>query len=115
MKLFHKESVRCLLYIDKDCVLLSATYYDVIKEWDMRNYECIRTVKINCDISYAILLPNRFFAVGTTDGDILIWDMRGLRVVNAFRSDVGIQSIILLKDNRIVSCSYLENNLVIWS
>jgi hypothetical protein len=116
IKLFHTEFVKCLLYIDKDCVLLSI-YNNVIKEWDMKNYECVRTVNINCTINCAILLPNRFFAAGTTAEDIMIWDIMDLRVVNTFAliGNGEVTNLILLKDNRIVSCSYLENSLVIWS
>jgi WD40 repeat protein len=107
------EYIYSLLYINKRDILLAGSN-GVFKVWDIASYNCIETVKLSYSdyIRELILLPGDYFACVMGYIGIEIWDLSSFRCVKkVIKSEgVGVNSLLLLKDNRIVS---LLNNKIL--
>jgi WD40 repeat protein len=104
----------CLISASSDCS------YHTIDIWvDIESdIKCVKSMKINNLVNCLLSLPGGFFASGTydIDSEIIIWDLSNYECINtinlAKKEDIG--SLLLLKDNRILSYSYTENSLFIF-
>jgi WD40 repeat protein len=104
--------VSCLLFLDKENLLLSCANDKTLKVWELIKYECIRTIEIEGKaVQSFLLLPCGYFATGSYEGIIKFWDIKGIKCVRSFRGNL-ITNLVLLKDYRIASSSY-DGSLVI--
>jgi WD40 repeat protein len=114
----HESWIYALVYIEKENRLLSGSFKGEIRVWDLTTYECIRTIYeahykgIRC----LLYLPNGYFASGCSwNKDIKIWDLKNYECINTLSGHKNvITSLLLLKDNRIVSASN-DKTTIIWS
>jgi WD40 repeat protein len=100
----HSGWVLTLLFIEKENILLSATYDYFIKVWDLERHQCIRTIHTPKGVvRYFLLLPCGNYASGSWDKKIRIWDIKTFKSVNSISQDNNLMPMLLLKDLRIVS------------
>jgi WD40 repeat protein len=60
----HTGFVIALCFSDKDNVLLSGSYDNTIRFWNVETYECLKVVEANYNgTSQIILLPNGYFGL----------------------------------------------------
>jgi WD40 repeat protein len=117
----HTDWVNALCFCAKDNVLLSGSYDNTIRFWDVETYECLKILKTNYNgTSQIFLLPIRYFVFGTfysrpfRDDSFAIYDMRSYKCVNTLEGHEGmVICFLLLKDKRLVSGSQ-DESVIIW-
>jgi WD40 repeat protein len=72
----HKKSITCFAYLAEASLLASGSNDGVIKIWDLKTQECIRTLighreGINC----LTPLDGGQLASGSDDGTVIVWDL----------------------------------------
>jgi WD40 repeat protein len=117
LKVIHAHSEGLTSIIFTNNLLISGSFDNDIKIWDtLDDYKCIKVIKTHWDrLSCLLLLPNGFFAAGFYNGKIKIWDLKYFNCINILEGghQDGVTSMLLLKDNRIVSNS--SDKLIIWN
>jgi WD40 repeat protein len=79
--------------------------------------KCVKSMKFNDPVNCLLSLPGGFFATGAYDaGCIMIWDLSNYECINNinFAQREDTESLLLLKDNRIISYSLAENALFLY-
>jgi WD40 repeat protein len=112
----HIEWIWSLMFDKNNSLLYSGAADYTIKVWDFKaDYECIKTINAhNGSVRCILLLPNGYFASGSDDNKIKLWDRHYDCVNTLDNSEDYIGSILLLKDYRIVSTS-LEHRVKIFN
>jgi WD40 repeat protein len=112
----HTSSVYCLMFSSKYKLLYSGANDHFIMIWDYNaGYECIKTIEAhNNSITRLILLPNGFFASGSSDNYIKFWDRNNNCVNRLFGGKNYISSLLFLKNYRIISASSEEHIIKIY-
>jgi WD40 repeat protein len=107
----HDDFITCLIFANG--LLISGSQDKTIKVW--LDYICVKVIDAHEDFVNSLLfLPGRYFASGSDDKKIKIWDLKDFACVNVLEGhEGGINNLILSKDKRIVSDSY--NELIIWN
>jgi WD40 repeat protein len=98
----HTMWVCSLMFDKKNSLLYSGDCDFFIKIWDCNiDYECIKTVKAHSDhVTCLLLLAKGYFASGSYDDEIKIWDKNN-ECVNTLSG--GKDYLLFLKDYRLVS------------
>jgi WD40 repeat protein len=111
----HKDSVKSLLYVEKEKLLLSGAYDNAIRVWDLNdNYSCLRVVNFDATATYLELLRTGYLAVGFSNGLMRILNLSNFKCVNTLKTKSSeIDSILLLNDNKIGSIQYGEE-IFVW-
>jgi WD40 repeat protein len=111
-----KNYINCLIYNEKDNLLLTGSEGD-IKIWDVaNNFECVMTIDAHeVSVNSLVLLPNGYLASASYDYTIKIWDMNGYVCVNTIEVDDDIEEDFLfyLKDGRLATI--LISDIIIWN
>jgi WD40 repeat protein len=116
LKKAHTDDIWCLAFSNKYGLLYSGAA-DAIRIWDCKsNYECINAFKAHDGlVTRLILLPNGYFASGSNDAKIKIWD-RNCECINTLSGGKGyVTSILFLKDYRIAITNQQENMTTIFN
>jgi WD40 repeat protein len=97
-------------------LLYSGAGDGTIKVWDCIGSECINTINAHgVSVTCLIILSNGYFASGSYDNKIKIWD-RNYGCINSFYGGkIYITSLLFLKDYRIASSSSQEYSIKIFS
>jgi WD40 repeat protein len=105
------------LLFDKRTNYLISGRYRIIDIWDVdAAYTCVRSITAhNGWIASVLELSNGYFASGSSDNRIKLWNLKNYKCVNTLRSEhySSILSIIMLKDNRIVS-TMTDETIIVW-
>jgi WD40 repeat protein len=111
----HSERISCLLFTGD--FLISGSYDKTIKVWESKNkFKCVKTIHSDKDedVLCLLFLPKGYFASGYADSKMNIWDLKKINCVNVLKGhENAVYSLVLLKDNRIMSDSY--DKLINWS
>jgi WD40 repeat protein len=112
----HKEWIWSLMFDKKNSLLYSGAADYTIKVWDLKaDCECIKTIDAhNGPVRRILLLPNGYFASGSDDNKLKLWDRHYDCINTLDNGEDYIGSILLLKDYRIVSTS-LEHRVKIFN
>jgi WD40 repeat protein len=114
VKSINAFSAYSLLFIEKYNLLLSGGGDLVIKVWKADNYQWINTFEYHTGtIRCLLLLPSGYFASGSADGNIKLWDFKDSQCVNSLNQKAVIKCFRLLKDGRIVT-GQDSGNITIW-
>lgn len=87
-----------------------------IKIWNARNGELLKTLEGHQFEAWTLyLLDDGNLASGSKDGEIKIWEITSNRLVHSFKAyDVGINDMITLNNNILVSCAFFSDEIKIW-
>jgi WD40 repeat protein len=112
----HKGVIYFLLYDERKQFLISGSYDFSIKIWDVKNnFKCIKTITdLSAAITSMLLLPGGYFVSSTTDKVIKVWSLKSFLCVSSFKSEIQINSLLLLNDYRIVSSTAKKDEIIIW-
>jgi WD40 repeat protein len=107
----HNDFVTCLLFTNG--LLISGSRDKTIKVW--QDYICVNVINAHEGFVKSLLfLPGGYFASGSDDMKIKIWDLKNFVCVNVLVGNGrDIRTLALLKDKRIVADSY--DKLIIWN
>jgi WD40 repeat protein len=107
-----KISVTALIFKEKYNILLSADV-DTIKVWIMNDYHLTKII-VTAGITCLILLPNDFFASGSRNGKIHIWNMDSYQCINTLgcEDESMMEFLLLLRGNKLLSVSW-DGKLII--
>jgi WD40 repeat protein len=112
----NKCKVLCLVYVNKDNILLTGNNDKFIKVWRMQDYLCVRIIEAHADgVSSLLLLPCGFLASGSyCEGNIKLWNLRTYQCINMLTGHRDeICSLLYLKGSKICSAS-CDNRVIIW-
>jgi WD40 repeat protein len=77
----HSFWVHCLLYKEKEDLLISSSFDKTIKIW--KEYICIKTINVCNAVTTCLLsLHGGYFASGRAGKDIIIWSLFSYERVN---------------------------------
>jgi WD40 repeat protein len=112
----HNDEVKCLLFVDKDKLLISGSF-KVVQVWDIRNIysfcQCIKTILVEDRVDCLLLLPYGYFAFNNY-GEMQIWNLTNFEEVNILQDHKDIiSSMLVLNEDKIVSAS-LDGTIMIW-
>jgi WD40 repeat protein len=79
----ENQKILCLAYVDKYELLLSGGADRTMNVFDMTNYDCVKKIDghsaaVNC----LLALPGGYFASGSDENTLKVWDLNGFRCVN---------------------------------
>jgi WD40 repeat protein len=101
------KRILCLAFVDRYNLLLSGDVGKTISVFDMTNYDCVKKVRAHsARVKCLLSLPGGYFASGSDDNTIKIWDLNGFRSVNKLKYVKNENTyLLLLKDYRLVCAS----------
>ena len=74
----------------------------------IKDYNLIKSIKLNCGICSIIVLSNNDFAVGKRNGELIIFDSKEFKEITKVQAHSGgntsIYSLLELKDKSIITC-----------
>jgi WD40 repeat protein len=108
------QRILCLAYVDKYDLLLSGDVGNTIYVFDVTNYDCVKKIEAHSAAVNCLLpLPGGYFASGSDDNTIKIWNLNDFKCVNMLkyfrRSDTFL---LLLRDYRLICAS---SDITVWS
>jgi WD40 repeat protein len=100
------------LLFTKRNFLLSGSYDDTIRLWNLGDYQCVKIID-HKKLAVMLLLPNGYFAANSGN-DITMYDLNDFKCVNTLvgHKDV-ISCMLFIKDNRIVTSSK-DKTIILW-
>jgi WD40 repeat protein len=69
----HEETINSLLLLSNN-ILVSSSLNGEIKLWDLRTYECIKSLDQKSSVRLILHLPNDNIATCSINGHIKVWD-----------------------------------------
>jgi WD40 repeat protein len=101
--------------MDKFNLMISSSLDGIITAWDMGNYQKVNTINDSNKILCLTTLPGGYFA-SSFNGSIKLWDIVDYKGINILESQRKSQiiSILVLKDNRIISGA-TDGSIIIWN
>jgi WD40 repeat protein len=117
----HQDIINCLA-ISPGGDIISSSFDTQIKIWDIKTFNCIKTLKADeYAITAIILLQTRFLIAGSFDGILKAWDTNdNYNCISTVKAHTScINSLLNLPNNQFASCSAdyfenLDNSIKIW-
>ncbi|GJJ07205.1 hypothetical protein Clacol_001405 [Clathrus columnatus] len=81
----HRTDIRSLCLSSNDEILASASN-GILKIWNLRTTSCIRTMECGYAVSSTFLPGDKYVAVGTKTGEILVFDISGSSLVDTIKA-----------------------------
>jgi WD40 repeat protein len=109
----HSRKVYCLLYLEKENLMVSGSNDKTKKIWSVSDKQCIRTINAHTrGVTCLVMLPGaiRLLVVYKC---IKIWRFCDFECVKEIHDDDMVTSLLLLRDYRLVSASFKEI-ITIW-
>jgi WD40 repeat protein len=109
----HEHYINSLIFIERDNSLVSGSYDNSIKIWELNDFQCLKTIQVEYGIRDLLLLPGGYFASGEYNS-IKIWDIKNYECIHTLENQYGwVGYLVLTEDRRIVSI-FNYHTLVIW-
>ncbi|KAG6885207.1 hypothetical protein C0993_004889 [Termitomyces sp. T159_Od127] len=110
----HRTDVRTLSLSSDDEILASASN-DSLKIWNMKTNACIRTIDCGYAISSTFLPGDRYVAVGTKSGEILIYDLASSSLIETIQAHKGtVWSLHVRSDQQALVSGSADKDIKFW-
>lgn len=110
----HTGSVRFVVSLDHEH-FVSASDDDTIKLWNAYSFKNLKTIQNSSYANSLVKISNEIFASGFYNGNITIWNFKTGHLIQNFKAHTGrVDSLAMLKDGNLVSCSN-DFSVKIWN
>ncbi|CAL1701388.1 unnamed protein product [Somion occarium] len=110
----HRSDVRTLC-LSSDDILLASASNGSLKVWNMKTTACIRTMECSFPICSTFLPGDRQIAVGTKDGEILIYDVASSTLVETIKAhESTVWSIHVRADGQALVSGSADKDVKFW-
>jgi WD40 repeat protein len=116
--LVNERGIEFIAVSNKGDLLLSVDIDGTIKLWDLKSYQCIKKIGFSSNPDYitcVVFLRNRYFAYGTKNGDILVFDIfdDDNECIKLLKCSSKVSSLMVWKDYRIISGTE-DGQIILW-
>ncbi|XP_006460011.1 hypothetical protein AGABI2DRAFT_202593 [Agaricus bisporus var. bisporus H97] len=110
----HRTDVRSLC-LSSDDQILASTSNGSLKVWNMKTTSCIRTMDCGYGVCSTFLPGDKHVAVGTKDGDILIYDVASSTLVETIKAHTAtVWSLHVRPDERGLVSGGADKDVKFW-
>lgn len=115
-KSVNKLNLLGTISYNKSGLILSGSFDNSIKVWDISSGECVKTLLGHSNWIFCIeILTSSLIASGSSDKNVHIWDIVSGKCVRILQGHLGsVYSIQVLSFNRLASCS-ADKTIKIWN
>jgi WD40 repeat protein len=111
----HSDWIRSIQVDEKSNKLITCSYDETIKIWNLHSGECLKTLNehknnVNC----ILIIPNNKFISSSDDKTIKIWDLNSYKCLNTLKNEFYVESLCLISDNQI-ACGCWNGTINIWN
>lgn len=113
----HNDATKCITLSNNNSFIVTGSYDNTIKIWDIYNHECIKTLKghTNYINSVKVSADNKFIVSGSADKTAKIWDLEMGECISTLIGHSGIiKSVAISHDNKFVITGSDDNTVRIW-
>ncbi len=115
----HSDDITAIQILDNK-IVISASKDNVVKIWDFTSGEILKTINIDngyvtCfnDKTESSRLFNKYFAMGTSSGEIIVVETKSYEITNTFKDDKPIKLIRFYQYNRLITVNN-DNKVKYW-
>ena len=114
----HKDTVKCLNYIENARLIASASYDQTIKLWDPFNKYLYNEIKDSCSVNQVKYIDFwKRLCSGGEDNLLKFWDFdsgleKPANILSGHQN--SIQSILPIKDHKIVASAGWDKQVILW-
>ncbi|KAI0069150.1 WD-repeat-containing protein [Artomyces pyxidatus] len=110
----HRTDVRTLCLSSDDTLLASASHGS-LKIWNMRTTACIRTLECGHAICSTFLPGDRYIAVGTKSGEILLYDLSSSSLIDTIKAhESTVWSMHIRPDEQALVTGSADKDIKFW-
>lgn len=110
----HRTDVRTLSLSSDDRILASASNGS-LKLWNMKTNACIRTMECSYAVCSAFLPGDRYIAVGTKSGEILVYELTSSTLVESAPAHAGtVWSLHVRADQQALASGGADKEVRFW-
>ncbi|ORX52400.1 Utp12-domain-containing protein [Hesseltinella vesiculosa] len=110
----HRSDVRTLT-LNSDDDMLASTSQDLLKLWNVKTRQCIRTMECGYAICSAFVPGDRHVLLGTKTGELELYDIGSAQLIQSVKAHEGaIYSLAIRPDKRGFTTGSADKDVKFW-